>query len=110
MQFWSTVCCFSSRNALRSAAYRMSSLHPTPDPTPPPRNQPTEQKAGEDTKHAAKKAAISAETGADVVKQEAKGFGARLWGKGQVRVCSGLIELLHDCSCLCVQPVQRCVV
>lgn len=43
------------------------------------------QKAKEDVRHATKKAAINAETAADSTKHEAKGFGARLWGKGQVR-------------------------
>jgi len=42
------------------------------------------QKAKEDVSHAAKKAAISAETSAESTKHEAKGFGARLWGRGQV--------------------------
>jgi hypothetical protein len=43
------------------------------------------QRAKEDASHAAKSAAISAETAADSAKHEAKGFGARLWGRGQVR-------------------------
>lgn len=43
------------------------------------------QRAKEDASHAAKKAAINVETAADSAKHEAKGFGARLWGKGQVR-------------------------
>lgn len=44
-----------------------------------------QQKAKEDTTHAAKTAAIKAESAADSAKHEAKGFGARLWGRGQVR-------------------------
>jgi hypothetical protein len=40
-----------------------------------------------------------------VVKQEAKGFGARLWGKGQVRDCLQLFALLK--SALHWQPGLR---
>lgn len=43
------------------------------------------QKAKEDVSHSAKKAAISAESAADSAKHETKGFGARLWGRSQVR-------------------------
>ncbi|KAF8067370.1 hypothetical protein HT031_002418 [Scenedesmus sp. PABB004] len=41
------------------------------------------QAAKEDASHAAKKAAISAEASAASAKHEAKGFGARLWGRGE---------------------------
>jgi hypothetical protein len=42
------------------------------------------QDVKEDAEHAVKSTAISAETAADVTKEKAKGFGARLWGKGEV--------------------------
>ena len=44
------------------------------------------QKAKNDAEHAAKNAAIKVDTAADSTKHEAKGFGARLWGRGQVSV------------------------
>jgi hypothetical protein len=50
-------------------------------PAPPPTHT---QRAKEDASHTGKKAAINVETAADSAKHEAKGFGARLWGKGQV--------------------------
>jgi hypothetical protein len=53
----------------------------------------TLQKAKEDASHAAKKAAIDLETTADSTKHEAKGFGARLWGRGQVS-CSEQVALV----------------
>jgi hypothetical protein len=62
---------------------------------PPSTQRLLEQKAGEDTRHAAKKASISAETGAEVAKQEVKGFGARLWGKGQVRPFQNCMFMLY---------------
>jgi hypothetical protein len=73
--------------------HRHRPLNNTHTQTPPTHHHLLEQKAGEDTKHAAKKASISAGTGAEVAKQEAKGFGARLWGKGQVR--GQLTQLNH---------------
>lgn len=62
--------------------YALPTCIPRP---PPPFCVAPLQKAEEDASHAAKTAAISAESATDSAKHEAKGFGARLWGRGQVR-------------------------
>jgi len=51
----------------------------------------TRQSAKEDAVRAAKEAAISAEAAAEEGKHRARGFGARLWGRGEVScgVCVG---------------------
>lgn len=46
---------------------------------------PSVQAAKDEASHKAKRAADDAAAKAESSKYEAKGFGARLWGKGQVR-------------------------
>lgn len=51
------------------------------------------QSAKDEAVHKSKKAAGDAAAAADATKHEAKGFGAKLWGKGQVRSRTACMHL-----------------
>jgi hypothetical protein len=64
------------------------------------------QAAKEGVEHAAKKTAIKAETAADSTAHEARGFGARLFGRGKV---GAQAVSVHDSCCWGVATICQVI-